>query len=184
MVVIFRGIFGLLTPRLRRRFFGVFALMGLLMGMELLSAALISLFAVAMITPAAELLSLGGGVLVRHAPWLVLEGMAGVIGWVGAAAILGIVLKNALSALFTYFARHQAAEVGEHLGQALFSSLLFAPYPWHLRQNSAQLALAVQGREYALMLLDGVQQICVGVILSASVCAVLVVMDPVAAGLV
>lgn len=184
MVDTFRNIFGLLTPRLRRRFFGVFALMGLLMGMELLCAALISLFAVAMTTPEAELPSLGGGVLMRYAPWLVHAGMAGVIGWVGAAAALGIVLKNAVSALFTYLARHQAASVGEHLGQLLFSSLLFAPYPWHLRQNSAQLALAVQGREYALMLLDGVQQVCVGVMLSASVCAALVVMDPVAAGLV
>lgn len=184
MVDTFRDIFGLLTPRLRRRFFGIFALMVLLMGMELFSAALISLFAVVMTTPEANLPALGGGKFMQYAPWLAHAGMAKAIGWVGAAAIIGIVLKNAVGALFAYLARHQSASVGECLGSLLFSHLLYAPYTWHLRQNSSQLALAVHGREFAITLLDGVQQICSGLLLCLAACVALAIIDPIVTSVV
>jgi len=182
MVETFRSIYALLTRKQRRHLFGVFGLMCLLIGLELVCAGLVSLFAIVMTTPPAAMPELLGKVASRHAPWLIQTGTASLVGWVGMAVVVAILLKNSLNVFFAYCSRYQAASVGEHLGVLLFQRFLSASYAWHLRHNSAHLILAVQARDYAVNLLDGAQQVTVGTLLTVSVCAALVVLDPLVAG--
>jgi ABC-type multidrug transport system fused ATPase/permease subunit len=148
------------------------------MGLELVFAGLISLFAVVMTSSEADLPTLMHGKILMYAPWVVQSGMLHAVAWIGGLSIVSLLLKSIFSALLVFTGRFQAASVGEHLGQLLFKRLLFAPYHWHLRQSSAKMIYAVQGREYAILLLDGVQQVCVGIMLSFSVCIVVLLIDP------
>jgi ABC-type multidrug transport system fused ATPase/permease subunit len=83
--------------------------------------------------------------------------------------VIGSVVKNALTAVTTYFQTRYGQAVAADLGHSLFRAYLSSPYLWHLSQNTAELSTTLNYRANVALYIGAVQrlltQLVIGVFL-------------------
>lgn len=65
--------------------------------------------------------------------------------------VIGSIVKNALTAVTTYFQTRYGQAVAADLGHSLFRAYLSSPYLWHLSQNTAELSSVLSFRTFTAL---------------------------------
>lgn len=144
----FWKIMAMLPVRQHRFFWWLLAGMILLAGLETIAVGIIALFASAISDPEAVLTS--RYVLAIKAVFgerIVVNPKELILG-ISLLVVLLILAKNCVRGITAYASTRYAVIVEIVLGDAMLGGFMCMPHEWHMRQNPADLVLAMQWRAY------------------------------------
>ena len=141
-------IFERLPKNIQGTFWKVGALSLVVAFAELVLALSVSIFGVALADPKAVLSLRPSRTLLEHLPGLAerVQDQRYLILYILFLLIIVIAIKNALSVFLTWRQAKLSEEIGNKMGEQLFSGYLSAPYLWHTEQQTSILQLTLKRR--------------------------------------
>ena len=168
----FRKIMAMLPVRNRRQFWWLLVVMILLAGLETVAVGVIAFFASAISDPESVLQSRYILMIREIVGSQVVDNPKDLILGTSLLVVVLVMAKNLVRGLTSYVSTRYAVAVETVLGGAMLGGFMSMPHEWHVRQNPADLVLAMQwrvyfGRVYTLSFLNALSDvILIGLMLS------------------
>ena len=170
-IAAFRQVYAQLDKALRRRFWRVLSLSGLVGTLELLIAAALSLLGVALAAPQSLLDNPAATYLLGVFPALapIAADQRQLLIFLLASLCLAIAVKALCLAFLTWRQACLAQAVGVFFSVRFYRLLLAAPYLWHVRQDMSMLQTRLTwarfSADYLLAVMQSLSQLLVGCVL-------------------
>ena len=136
-------------PKKRRMQLYIFCIITAIAALlEVLAVGTIAFFASSVSSPETVLSSRYIAFVREEVGIYFLDSPASLIVTLSIAVVAVVLAKNALQGFLVYWVSRFSALIEAYFGEKLLKGFLHIPYEWHIKQNSADLVLAVQWRMF------------------------------------